>query len=144
MDEYLAILRKNRCKITPQRRAVIEALLNLHTFVTAQQILTYVKRIYPEMGLDTVYRNLNLLAAFGVVSQISIPGREGNLFELMNKNCHHHHLVCLDCGNAECLEYCPVTETGLKEMGSNGFQVVSHSLQFYGYCRECKEKSANQ
>jgi Fe2+ or Zn2+ uptake regulation protein len=137
LEKYLDILRRNKYKITPQRRAILAALLNADKFTTAQQILEYVKRTYPEMGLDTVYRNLNLLVAFGIAAQIAIPGREGNMYELITQDNHHHHLVCLGCGKAECLDYCPVNDKEITRMASNGFQIVSHSLQFYGYCRQC-------
>lgn len=134
MEAYITLLREKGCKITPQRRAVLQALLECENFPTAQQVLDYVKKINPDTGLDTVYRNLNMLAEMGVVNQIHIPGRDGNVFEISTDQ-HHHHLVCLGCGKMECLDYCPVIQEAIP-VGS-GFKVVSHSLDFYGYCLNC-------
>ncbi|EGO65876.1 Fur family transcriptional regulator [Acetonema longum] len=138
MEEIIALLRQKNCKITPQRRAVIQALSDSDQFPTAQAILEYVRKIHPDMGLDTVYRNLNLLVSLGVVNQISVPGRDGNVFELV-AHPHHHHLICLKCGKAKCLSYCPVNQEELSRVtGQEEFEVVGHSLEFYGYCQQCR------
>jgi Fur family ferric uptake transcriptional regulator len=53
---------------------------------------------------------------------------------------HHHHLVCLSCN--QILE---VEEDLLQQLESliereNGFRIVDHRVQFYGYCNLCDEK----
>ena len=136
-EEILKKLRANGCKITPQRRAVIEALLTFDRFPTALEVFNRIRRVSPDIGLDTVYRNLNLLVGIGVVNQISLPGKDVKVFEL-SPDGHHHHLVCLGCGQAACLDYCPVDEQSLQKAAGSRFQIVGHSLELYGYCRECK------
>jgi Fe2+ or Zn2+ uptake regulation protein len=106
--------------------------------MTAQQILDYVRKTYPDIGLDTIYRNVNLLITLGVVAQINIPGKDGNLFELMDGTSHHHHAVCIRCGKTECLDFCPIDDQEIEQLERNGFTLVSHSLQFFGYCRSCQ------
>ena len=138
MEEIIKKLRDNGCKITPQRRAVIQALLHFEKFPTALEILNDVKRANPDLGLDTVYRNLNLLIGIGVVNQINLPGKDVKVFELVI-NDHHHHLVCLGCGEVNCLNYCPVDEESLQKVAGVEFQITGHSLELYGYCKKCKE-----
>lgn len=137
MEEYIRLLRANGCKITPQRRAVLAALLACGRFPTAQEVWEHVRRENPDVGFDTVYRNLNMLVALGVVSQISVPGRDGNIFELVQVGHHHHHAICLKCGKAACLEYCPIIDRDAEKAVEAGFTITSHALQFFGYCREC-------
>ncbi|MBP2652299.1 MAG: zur [Firmicutes bacterium] len=136
MDELLKELRAKGYKMTPQRRAVITALLECGKFPTAQQLLAKVKQAAPDVSLDTIYRNLSLLIDLGLVNEIHLPGR-GNVFELTT-NQHHHHLVCVRCGKAECLDYCPVSAQDLEKAAEQGFEIISHSLEFYGYCRSCR------
>ena len=76
----------------------------------------------------------------GVVMQIGLPGKDTKIFELASGP-HHHHLVCLGCGAAQCLYYCPVNEAELQQAAAADFQIVGHSLELYGYCRECRQKS---
>jgi Fe2+ or Zn2+ uptake regulation protein len=137
MDKILRSLREKGFKVTPQRRAIIEAMFHCGAFPTVQRILEYVKKIHPDVGLDTVYRNLNLLTEIGVIHQINLRGREGNVFELAQS--HHHHLVCLGCGKTQCLDYCPVDEKELQQAATSfDFTIKSHSLELYGYCRNCR------
>lgn len=138
MEKLITILREKGYKITPQRRAVITAFLESNKFATAQQILDQVRETNPDMSLDTVYRNLALLVNLGVISEINTRGKDGNIYELITTE-HHHHLVCLSCGKAECLDFCPINREKLATASKNGFNITSHSLEFYGYCHNCRE-----
>ena len=136
-DEIIKKLRDKGCKITPQRRAVIGSLLKLAKFPTALKICNDIRQANPDVGLDTVYRNLNLLVDIGVVNQIHLAGKDTKVFELVQGE-HHHHLICLGCGEANCLNYCPVNEQGLQKAAGSEYEIVGHSLELYGYCRKCK------
>jgi Fur family zinc uptake transcriptional regulator len=136
MEKFINILREKGYKITPQRRAVITALVNSDRFTTAQQILDCVKETSPDISLDTIYRNLTLLANLGVICEINTRGKDGNIYELLTTK-HHHHLVCLSCGKAECLDFCPISPENLEEIDKKKFTITSHSLDFYGYCVNC-------
>lgn len=137
MDNLLRTLRSKGFKLTPQRRAVITALRDCGPFPTAQGILRQVKKTAPDTGLDTVYRNLGLLVDLGLVNEIKLPGQAGTAFEITNGQ-HHHHLICLGCGQTTCLDYCPVSPADIARAEQGGFTVVSHSLELYGYCRTCR------
>ena len=142
MDEIISQLKERGYKMTPQRRAVLRALTECGQFMNAQTILENVRRTHPDVGLDTVYRNLKLFISLGFVSQINHPGREGTLYELNVDKHHHHHSICLTCGKVECLDYCPVHDEELKAMTSADFRMVSHSLEIYGYCKECEKSQS--
>lgn len=137
-EKIIAMLKDKGCKITPQRRAIIRALLKFDKFPTALELLNSIRETLPEVGLDTVYRNLNLLVAMGAVNQIGLPGKDTKVFELV-KGEHHHHLVCIGCGEANCLNYCPVNEHDLQKSAGPDFQIIGHSLELYGYCRKCRQ-----
>ncbi len=137
MEDIIKKLKDKGCKITPQRRAVIQSLAKLAKFPTALELCNDIRQANPEIGLDTVYRNLNLLADMGVVNQINLPGKDTKVFELALGK-HHHHLVCLGCGKANCLDYCPVDEQELQKAAGSKFEIVGHSLELYGYCQKCR------
>lgn len=137
MEKLLKALRAKGYKMTPQRRAVIAALAECGEFPTAQQILKRVRQANPDISLDTIYRNLSLLSDLGLVNEIRLRGREGNVFELTSGG-HHHHLVCISCGKTQCLDFCPVSRQDIAKAEAHGFEVLSHSLDFYGYCAICR------
>lgn len=138
MDNFLRALKGKGYKLTPQRRAVIAALGECGPFPTARLILRHVKKTAPDVGLDTIYRNLDLLVELGLVNEIKVPGNGGNVFEIATGR-HHHHLICLTCGRTTCLDYCPVAPGDIARAETDGFKVVSHSLELYGYCRNCRQ-----
>lgn len=57
-----AKLRANNYKLTPQRIAIIEALIeHKGRFITAQEVLTQAKKRHAGTDFSTVYRNLEIL-----------------------------------------------------------------------------------
>lgn len=139
MEKMVALLRDKGYKITPQRRAVLAALLACGKFCTAQQILEFVRRSSPDISLDTVYRNLALLMELGVVHEVHTKSRDGNAFEIVLSG-HHHHLICTQCGCAECLEICPIDPGIEQAAAAHGFSITGHLFEVYGKCRLCRAK----
>lgn len=139
MEELVTLLREKGYKITPQRRAVIAALLESEKFPTAQQVLEIVKKTNPDVSLDTIYRNLGLLMELNLVYEINTQSSAGNVFEIVQlHHTHHHHFVCLLCGKTECIDICPVNEAYIAEVEQRGFEVTGHTFEFYGKCQECR------
>src|SRR5215470_17736285 len=89
-------LRAREWRITPQRRAIAQALEGDHVHLTAEEVLGIARSRLPEVSLATVYNTLNELVAMGEVQQVDAgPGPtryDPNVAQ------PHHHLVCLTCG----------------------------------------------
>lgn len=124
-------------KLTLQRRHILRALADAGQPQTAQQIHRRIGGDDPEIGLDTVYRNLRMLAGLGLVNKIPVAGLRGDLFELAED--HHHHYLCLGCGMVTCLPVCPLGEPLPALPPTGGFQVVAHVFEVYGYCAGCRQ-----
>lgn len=140
-EKSLSMLRKKGYKITPQRRAVLTALDTCGQFPTAQDILEAVRKMQPDVSLDTIYRNLTLLTELGIVHEVYRSA--GNVYEIVEQGHHHHHLVCTECGKTECIDICPMNEIYEKEAEKHGFLVTGHVFEFYGLCWSCRNKIKN-
>ena len=63
-------LQEEGFKLTLQRQATVEILLeHLNELLTAEEIYMYVKQKYPDIGLATVYRTLEILTDLGIISR---------------------------------------------------------------------------
>ena len=137
-ENHLALLRSKGYKLTPQRRAVLDAVLECEPFPTAQQLLAAVHKKHANVSLDTIYRNLALLSNLGIIHEIHRAA--GNVYEISKPGHHHHHLVCTECGKTECIDICPMQESYIEEAEKKGFLVTGHIFEFYGICQECRQK----
>lgn len=136
--EILNRLREKDYKLTPQRRLVVETLLE-HSgrHLSAEDIYGIIKEQNPEIGLATVYRTLELLSELNVLLKLDF-GDGRSRYEFSEEAHHHHHLICLNCGRVE--EFAEDLLDRLEEEVErrSGFDVTDHQVKFYGRCRECR------
>ena len=123
-------------KLTPQRMEILRALIQARASISAQAVLERVQETYPCISLDTVYRNLSMLTNTGLVNQINLQSKGTALFEFQGE-AHHHHAVCLHCGQSFCVDACPLPASLPLPASDRNFQVVSHAFEIYGYCSAC-------
>ena len=84
---------------TRQRAAIAEALTGSREFRSAQDIHAAMAGSGTKVGLATVYRNLQAMAADGEVDVIRTPEGEC-VYRACATEQHHHHVVCRSCGLA--------------------------------------------
>jgi len=128
-----AQLRAHGRRVTPQRRAIIRALLENNTHPTADQVFTHVRQIMPDLSPATVYNTLHELVEIGVLLELDL-GLGERRYDV--NTAAHAHLICLGCGRVEDVPYDRDTLT-LAPEHTYGFQVVDHRVIFCGYCPAC-------
>jgi len=133
VDYFCEQLRGQGRRVTPQRRAIVQVLLEDHSHPTAEQVFTRVQDVIPEMSPATVYNTLHELAEMGVLLELDL-GLGGRRYDLNTAD--HAHLVCLGCGRVEDADYGDEPLT-LQPEQARGFQIVDYDLIFRGYCPAC-------
>lgn len=120
---------------TRQRAALATALESTTQFLSAQELHTRLTEAGTKVGLATVYRNLQAMAADGEVDVLRTD--DGECVYRACSSGHHHHLVCRECGRS--VEVAgPVVERWAAAMGSeHGFTDVTHSVEIFGRCPAC-------
>lgn len=137
--EIMQTLKEMGCKLTPQRRMLVEALVESGEIAaTADALYQLVRTQHPDVGLDTVYRNLRLFVKLNVVDEVKLPGKLA-VYSL-NRKAHHHGLVCLDCGKEIPLSHCPIKELETLAFDEHGFEISSHHIELFGHCVDCRER----
>jgi Fur family ferric uptake transcriptional regulator len=91
----IAYLRADGRRLTTARRMVIEGLAQTDEHVTADILARWIQHVHPEIHLSTVYRTLDSLCAWGLVTQVHQP-HGAAFFHLAGA---HEHVVCDTCGH---------------------------------------------
>ena len=132
-----ALTKHAKLKYTKNRRLVVDVLAAMDKPVTPPEITKAGK----QLAASTVYRNLDLLADVGVVRKIA--GEPYSFYELAEPlKPHHHHLICVDCGDIEDVEFGSAFEAqvdkGLTKAAKKaGFKPLHHTLDLQGLCKAC-------
>ncbi len=141
-DDIKKELKKKGYKLTPQRRNTLNIIIeNAGEHLSIEEIYDLVKKECPEIGLATIYRTLQLFEDIGLVSKHNF--HDGcSRYELVDpkQDHHHHHLICLSCGEVSEMEGDLLEELEHEVQRKKGFEVTNHTLKFFGYCKNCKEK----
>jgi len=136
-----AEIRRGDRRLTSQREAILETLRRHPHPLTNKQI-------HAAMGEDccdlaTVYRSMKLLVELGLVERFDF-GDGVARFELAGHHPgdHHHHLICTRCQTVLELEECFPEEFQQRIAEKYGFAEVTHKLEFFGLCPDCRSDSS--
>ena len=134
-------------RLTMPRKAILEVLGKAEKHLSAEDVYLEVHKVYPNIGLTTVYRTLEILVQMGVISRFDFGDGRAR-YELVEGPAkeHHHHLVCMNCKRVinysdfmdEEKEFLEQAEKGLSK--KYNFDIKNHVIQFFGLCNKCKKK----
>lgn len=141
-EHFKSLLKEKGLKVTPQRLVVLEAIASCpEQHLTAEEIFNLVKADFPEIGLATVYRTIQLLNELHLIDRINFDDgfvryEMGTASDAGQKH-HHHHLICVKCGKVISFQDDLLEELEERITDTTGFSVVDHEVKLYGYCKEC-------
>ena len=122
---------------TRQRESVRAVLQDLDGFRSAQQIHTALAERKDAVGLSTVYRALAALVADGEIDTLLTDDGEA-VYRRCAAPAHHHHLVCRDCGATVEVDGPTVERWAERVATEHGYDDVSHTLEIFGRCADCR------
>ncbi|MEK6678396.1 MAG: transcriptional repressor [Nitrospirota bacterium] len=135
--EFLTGCKKMGVKVTPQRIAIYKILASKAKHPTINEIYGEIKKDYPSLSLNTIYKTIQLFIELGMVSQFT--SREGVIrYEV--KLSPHHHVLCLKCRKIQDVFDSCLDELKVSPPLKDGFEIIRHDVIFYGYCNECKQE----
>lgn len=97
-DNIQNVISNNGLKVTPQRIAVLEALIKLGNHPTADNIIEYIKRNHPNIAVGTVYKTLETYCEKGMVKKVKTEKDYMRYDPILEK---HHHLYCEESNRIE-------------------------------------------
>lgn len=132
----LAELKEANIRITPQRYAILEYLIENHTHPTADEIYRALEDHFPNMSVTTVYNNLRLFTEIGFVQEMSY-GDASSRFDFSSKK--HYHVICQKCGKIVDFHYPGLEDVEMAASKLTGFEINEHRLELYGLCPDCQQ-----
>ena len=128
-----------KAKITKRQEQILEILKNCDDELSGQELHRELIIGEKEMGLTTVYRNLQVLMKNGLIRSRHLPTGEV-LYTPVERDIHH--LTCVQCGETSKIDGCPVKDLHEPKQVNNKFQLLFHTLEFFGLCQNCYQKNA--
>lgn len=135
-------LKEKGYKNTIQRKLVLDVIKeNQGKHLSSEEIYNLVKKKYPHIGIATVYRALSLLEKLDLIYKVNLgKGTVKYDIERRDTSHRHHHLICIECGEIIEVEEDLLEDIEEKISYKYNFSIQDHSLKFYGYCQNCKQK----
>ena len=122
-----------------RQQLLLEQLKRADRELSGQDLHALLRQGPQPMGLATVYRLLRQLQQRGLIRCRHLPSGEA-LFAPMERD--EHHLTCVDCGATLVLEHCPMHNVKLHGDQADGFQLLFHTLEFFGLCSHCQQRQS--
>lgn len=119
-----------------QRELILEELKGLTCHPTADELYERVRKRISNISLGTVYRNLELLAANGVILKIETGGK--NRFD--GTAVPHPHIRCIQCGKVDDVNE-NIEAPALNQFQARGYEVKGCSIEYFGLCPDCSAAS---
>ncbi|MCS7003000.1 MAG: transcriptional repressor [Dehalococcoidia bacterium] len=135
-SDLVAVLRRHQLRVTPQRLAILDALMRANDHLAAEDIYSAIAAEHPSVNLSTVYRTLGTFEAHHLVRGADLG--LGRVVYHWTGGRRHHHLVCHDCGTViDCADddLQPLVE---RLEARYGFLADLHHQSIFGHCRSCR------
>lgn len=136
IQETVQGLQNKGIRITPQRYAILEYLMQSDEHPTADDIYKALEKRFSSMSVATVYNNLRMLTELKVVRELSYGDRASH-FDFITHD--HYHAICKNCGKIVDFYYPGLEDVELAAGKLTGFQVAEHRLEVYGLCPDCQK-----
>jgi Fur family transcriptional regulator, ferric uptake regulator len=125
-------------RTTKQRQVILEELRKVFTHPTADEVYDLVRSRLPRISLGTVYRNLEMLAAHGLIQKVETGGSQrrfdGNPMP-------HYHIRCVGCGKMDDIPGKAIQSIDDAIQELSDYQILGHRLEFRGLCPKCRSCS---
>ncbi|OKL35960.1 transcriptional repressor [Domibacillus mangrovi] len=137
LKDALDTLKQTGVRITPQRHAILEFLVDSMTHPTADDIYKALEGTFPNMSVATVYNNLRVFREIGLVRELTY-GDTSSRFDFITTE--HYHVICESCNKIVDFHYPGLDEVEQFASHVTGFEISHHRMEIYGRCPDCSNK----
>ena len=117
---------------------MVEYLDGQDCCLSAQEVHERLAAAGARVGIASVYRVLDLLAAEGLLTRVDLGDGVARYEPARPDGHHHHHLVCGDCGRVEAFEDDALERELTRVATRLGYAMDAHEVVLRGACDACR------
>ena len=136
-QDSILLMNTSKPEITKRQQQLLNELKKCSDELSGQDLYRELHKSQSAMGLTTVYRNLQSLVKQGLIRSRHLPNGEV-LYAPVERDIHH--LTCVSCGETTRLQGCPVKPIDLNKKASQKFELLFHTLEYFGLCKKCSQE----
>ena len=135
---FRELLRKRGMRNTPEREAIITAILDSPDHFDVEELYMKLKE-KTSVSKASIYRTIPLLIEAGLIAEIFHEDRHMHYERIYGRD-HHCHLRCRNCRRI--IEFYDERVIEIeKEIGEKfNFKTQGHRLEVFGLCSDCAVK----
>jgi Fe2+ or Zn2+ uptake regulation protein len=137
IEGFRQLCREQGLALTPQRRAILLAVLDLDDHPTADRVQAALSRRRVRVSRATVFRTLESFARMGIITKTCHPGSS---IRYDRRTDRHHHLICLSCDRVIDISDPRLDALPVPDTRPFGFVVSDFKVQLRGICKKCREQ----
>lgn len=118
------------------KRIILDVLKKNPVHPNANELYELVRQEYPEVGIATIYRNLDQLAMSGEVLRFNTDAHYDRYDGTTDD---HYHMICTKCGKVYDIPKEIISSLDDKVTQMSGHQILEHRLSFKGICNNCSK-----
>ena len=127
-------LEKKGLRLTNQRQRILDFLLDAKRHVELEEIHRALRK--DGVGRATVFRTIRLLEECGLVDHVTASNGTSR-FEVQLERPHHDHLICIECGAIQEVQWPELEKIQEKTCRALGFMPTWHRHEIFGRCAKC-------
>jgi Fur family peroxide stress response transcriptional regulator len=121
-------------RMTPQRYAILEYMVDAMNHPTADDIYKALEHRFPNMSVATIYNNLKLFVEAGLVKELTY-GDDSSRYDANVSD--HYHVICTKCSTIVDFDHPRLEHIEEQAMAKTGFIINGHRMELYGLCPVC-------
>lgn len=142
VEELVDKLRRQDCRITPQRLAILQTLAASRNHPSVEQIYEKVRGDFPTTSIATVYKTISLLKGMGELIEFSF-GDGSNHYDGRDPS-PHPHFICQACRRIEDIDIPELASLSHQLADRGDYQITAFHINAWGICPDCQAAMAKK